>query len=132
MCWIFFFEELNARKITNKLQNEYNNKISPYKIEKLLKAFRLLIYYHLKKKYDTTLIGGLNELNSPKIVAIDESLLIHNSQNDQIWMPGGIETVGRRIRLSLSKKKNFSGIIRICLFKFFRGYRFCTWFLAWL
>ena len=45
----FFFDELNARKITNKLQNEYNNKIHPYKIEKLLKSFRLLIYYHLKK-----------------------------------------------------------------------------------
>lgn len=120
----FFFDELNARKITNKLQNEYNNKIHPYKIEKLLKSFRLLIYNHLKKKYATTLIGGFNELNSPKIVAIDESLLIHNSQNDQIWMLGGIETAGRRIRLSLSKTRTSEALSEFVYSNFFEGTHF--------
>ena len=34
----FFYDGLNSRKITTKLENEYNNKINSILIEKLLKS----------------------------------------------------------------------------------------------
>ena len=55
--------------------------------------------------------GGLDESNKPKIVDIDESLLLHNSQKKQIWTLGGIETKGRKVRIKLSKSRNFLSFI---------------------
>ncbi len=38
----------------------------------------------MKLKYETTLIGRFDHNLNPKIVAIDESLFTHNSNNEQI------------------------------------------------
>ena len=39
----------------------------------------------MKLKYETTLIGGIDHNNlNPKIVTKDETLLTHNSNNEQI------------------------------------------------
>ena len=46
----------------------------------------------MKLKYETTLIGGFDQNLNPIIVAIDESLFIHDSNNEQVWVIGGIET----------------------------------------
>ena len=56
------------------------------------------------------MIGGLDELNKPKIVDIDESLLLLNSQKEQIWILGGIETKGGKARIKLSKSRNFEAL----------------------
>lgn len=70
------------------------------------------------------MIGGLNELNKPKIVVIDESLLLHNSQNEQIWISGGIETKGRRVRLTLSKMINSEVLSEFVNSNFYEGTHF--------
>ena len=36
------------------------------------------------------MIGGFDSENNPIVVALDESLFGHNSQNEQIWVVGGI------------------------------------------
>ena len=56
----------------------------------------------MKKKYDTTLIGGLDHLNKSRTVAIDECLIGHNKNGEHIWLIGGIETIEKRIRMILS------------------------------
>lgn len=56
-----------------------------------------------KEKYSETLIGGLNELNNPRILAIDESLFLLNTNGDQFWILGGVENEERRIRLKITK-----------------------------
>ena len=59
----------------------------------------------MEDKYNTTMIWVFDDLKRPIDVAIDESLLIHNSSNEQIWIIGGIETKSRRVRLILSKDR---------------------------
>ena len=53
--------------------------------------FSVQIYLHMKLKYETTLIGDFGQNLNPKIVAIDESLFIHDSNNEQVSVIGGIE-----------------------------------------
>lgn len=57
-------------------------------------------------KYINSLIGGFDDKGYSKIVALDESLFVHNELGEQIWAIGGIETKYRRIRLMLSKSPN--------------------------
>jgi len=57
---------------------QFNDNINNTKVENLLKKLRLIIYYHLKYKYDHTLIGGIDQLNRSRVVAFDESLIIYN------------------------------------------------------
>lgn len=64
----------------------------------------------MEDKCNTTLIGGLNCLNYPINVAIDETLLLHNSAKEQIWIIGGIETKTRKVRLILAKDKSRNAI----------------------
>ena len=49
---------------------------------------RLIIYYHLKFKYNNTMIGGFDHLNRSLVVAIEESLIIHDKRGEQIWLLG--------------------------------------------
>lgn len=55
---------------------------------------RIIIYYHLKFKYNNIniMIGGFVHLNRSQVVGIDESLIIHNERGEQIWLLGGNET----------------------------------------
>ena len=121
---LFFFDELNAKKITNKIKIKYNDAIKAHTIENILKNFRLIIFNYLQDKYNSTMIGGLDNLNKRIIVAIDESLLLHNSQNEQIWILGGIETKTRKVRLSLTKVRNVNAISNFVYENFYEGTHF--------
>ena len=101
---LFFFEELNAKKITDKINVEYKTHIYNYVVENLLKKLRLIIYSYMQDKYKTTMIRGFDALNRTIDLAIDENLLIHNSSHDQIWIIEGIETKSRHVRLISSKR----------------------------
>lgn len=57
-------------------------------------------------KYSKTLIGGFDDKGYSKLVALDESLFVHNEAGEQIWVIGGIETKYSRIRLMLSNSRN--------------------------
>ena len=63
-------------------------------------------FTHMKIKYNSTLIGGFDEEGNAKVVSLDESLFVHNSLGEQIWVLGGIETKFRRIRLGITKIRN--------------------------
>ena len=78
----------------------------------------------MEDKYNTTLIGGLDSLNRSIDVAIEESLLIHNSSNDQIWIIGGIETKSRRVKLILSKDSSSQTIEHFINENFLEGTNF--------
>ena len=79
---------------------------------------------HLKNKYATRMIGGFDEMNNPKIVAIDESLLLRNSNNEQIWIIGGIETKFPRVRLEITKSRSSTEIFNFINNNFLEGTRF--------
>ena len=51
----------------------------------------------MKHKYRTTQIGG--SLDTNKIVCIDETLLLHDDNDKQIWLIGAIETRSKAITL---------------------------------
>ena len=65
---------------------------------------------HMKIKYNHTLIRGFNQEGDPKIIAIDESLFVHNQNGEAIWIIGSIETKERRIRLCFSKERKIKVI----------------------
>ena len=83
---LFYFEDLNASKITNKLRLQYKDNINNSKVENLLKKIRLIIYFHLKFKYNNIIFGGFDHLNRSQVVAIDESLNIRNERGEQIYL----------------------------------------------
>ena len=70
------------------------------------------------------MIGGLNSLIRPIDVTIDESLLIHNSSNKQLWMIGGIETKRRSVRLIFSKDRTAQIIEKYIYDNFLEGTHF--------
>ena len=63
-------------------------------------------------------------MNNPKIVAIDESLLLRNSNNEQIWIIGGIETKFRRVRLKITKSRSSTEIFNFINNNFLEGTHF--------
>lgn len=70
------------------------------------------------------MIGGFDHLNRSSIVAIDESLIIHNERGEQIWLLGGIETKERRVRLQLTKNRNQAIIEKFVNENFLEGTHF--------
>ena len=56
------------------------------------------------------LIGGLNSLNYRTNVAIDETLILHNSANKQIWIIVKIEAQTRNVRLILSEDRTRNAV----------------------
>ena len=75
------------------------------------------------------MIGGFDNLNKRIIVAIEETLLIHNSNGEQVWCIGGIETKNKRIRLQLIKQRNTAAISNFVYSNFLEGTHFVhdTW-----
>ena len=65
---------------------------------------------YIKYVYKETLIGGFDTDNNPIIVALDESLFGHNSQNEQQWIVGRLETKYRRMRLEIIKIRNATNL----------------------
>lgn len=78
----------------------------------------------MKKKYATTMIGGLDHLNKSRTVAIDECLIGHNKNGEQIWLIGGIETIDKRIRMILSKERNSVKLADFVYSNFYEGTHF--------
>ena len=50
--------------------------------------------------------------------------MLHNSQNEQIWILGGIETKTRKVRLSLTKVRNVNAISNFVYDNFYEGTHF--------
>ena len=120
----FFIYGLNSHKIKNLLYDKYKKEINVTKIQKVLLLFRKIIHRHMKIKYNHTLIGGFNQEGDPRIVAIDESLFVHNQKGEAIWIIGGIETKERRIRLCISKERNMQAIENFVNQNFLEGTHF--------
>ena len=120
----FFIQGLNAPKIKNLIYDKYKKELNIGKIQKILLIFRKIIHRHMKIKYNHTLIGGFNQEGAPRIVAIDESLFVHNQLGEAIWIIGGIETKERRIRLHISKERNMQVIENFVNQNFLEGTHF--------
>ena len=120
----FFQHEKNATKIIELIKDKFQKIISIKTITKILHKIRIIIYLHMKKKYESTLIGGFNHLNKSRIVAIDECLIGHNKNGEQIWLIGGIETKEKRMRLMLSKVRNAVTLEKFVNENFYEGTHF--------
>ena len=70
------------------------------------------------------MIGGYDQLNRARVVAIDESLIIHNERGEQVWLLGGIETKERRVRLILTKNRNSATIEKFVYDNYLEGTHF--------
>ena len=74
----------------------------------------------MKLKYETTLIWGIDHNLNPKIVAKDETLFTHKSNNERIWVIGGIETMDKKLRITAIKsmiQKQLKTLLTIILWK---------------
>ena len=120
----FIISGLNATKIKTILEKSYKVSLNVLSIQKVLYFFRQIIYSHMKIKYSKTLIGGFDEEGNAKIVALDESLFVHNSKGEQIWILGGIETKYRRIRLAITKVRNVINLENFVNENFLEGTHF--------
>ena len=85
---------------------KYKLNLKERRIQKILQYFRKWFFIYYKLLYNKTLIGGLDNYGHNKIVAIDESLFIHDNNNEQICVLGGIETEEQIIRLAITKIRN--------------------------
>ena len=56
----FLIIGLNAIKISKIIKDKYNKSIKEIYIQKILQYIRKLIYIYMKNKYNTILIGGLD------------------------------------------------------------------------
>ena len=101
----FFHHEKNATKISDLIKVSFKKIISVKAISKMLLKIRIILFLHMKRIYESTLIGGFDHLNKYRNVAI-ECLIGHNKNGEQIWIIGGIETKEKRMRLILSKERN--------------------------
>ena len=93
----FLYIGLNSQKIYKILKEKYKNNLNERRIQKILEYFRKLFFIRFKLIYTQTLIGGFDNDGQSKIVAIDESLFIHNKNGEQIWVLGDIETKDQKI-----------------------------------
>ena len=120
--WLFI--GLNANKINKIIEDKYNINIKIRSVQYILEYFRKIIYLHMKLKYNTSLIGGFDHSGNSKIVAIDESLFIHNENNEAIWVLGGIETKDRKLRVSISKIRDTNALQNFINDNFLEGTHF--------
>ena len=58
----------------------------------------------MKHKYRTTQIGGDPDTN--KIVSIDESMILHDENNNQVWLVGALETKSKKLRMDIINERN--------------------------
>ena len=78
----------------------------------------------MKLKYETTLIGGIDHNLNPKIILKDETLFTHNSNNEQIWVIGGIETMDKKLRIIAIKSMDSEAIKNFVNDNFMEGTHF--------
>ena len=88
----FFIIGLNALKITKVIKEKYNKLIQERHIEKVFRIYQKNNLCIMKNKNNTSLIVGFDNEGKQKIVAIDESLFVHDS-NLPIWVIREIELI---------------------------------------
>ena len=88
---LFIVIRLNAKRIQTKL----NKNISYNTICSILVNMRKCIANYIKHKYRCEQIGG--DPSENKIVAIDESLFLHDGTGRQIWVVGAVDTNTKQI-----------------------------------
>ena len=82
-------------------------------------------------EYNKTLIGGFDNEGESKIVAIDESLFIHDNNGEEIWVLGGIETEEKKIKLAITKVRNIPTLENFVYENFKEGMHFTHDGWAW-
>ena len=98
---------MNATKISDIIKDSFKKIISVKTLSNIIHKIRIILYLHMNKKYESTLIGGLDHLNKSRTVAIDECLIGIKKNGEQISLIDGIETKEKRMLLILSKVKKF-------------------------
>ena len=63
----------------------------------------------MKIKYRQNNIGGFDQYNNQRIVAIDESIFTHE-EFGQVWIIGGVDTKLKNIRLDIIRERNANNI----------------------
>ena len=59
----FFYHEKNATKISDLIKVSFKKIISVKAISKMLLKIRIILFLLMKRKYESTLIGGFGHLN---------------------------------------------------------------------
>ena len=100
---LFLIIRLNAKQIQTKLSSNHKKCISYATICNILFNIRRVIADYLKHEYRIKQIGGDPSLN--KIVAIDESLFLHDETGKQIQLVGALDTETNELRLDIVKER---------------------------
>ena len=77
---LFLIEKNNAKTAWEFIQKKYNKNIKYEYICRQYINIRKIIAEFLKIKYKESSIGGFNNLNIPRIIALDESLFSHDEK----------------------------------------------------
>ena len=104
----FIIVKNNAKQIEAASFIKYKYKLCYKTIISLLHNIRQVIATYMKHKYRTTQIGG--DPDSHKIVCIDECLILHDKNNNQIWLVGAIESRSKKLRLDVINIRNEENI----------------------
>ena len=75
----------------------------------ILQNIRKVIAENTKEKYKNFYIGGEN-----KNEAVDESLFVHGSEGEQIWVVGGIQTDNKSVRIDVIPTRNADNLSIFC------------------
>lgn len=106
---LFIVKKQNAKEITAEIKNIYNKKVKYEAINKTIGKLRQIITEFIKIKYRKYNIGGFDQNNNQRIVAIDESLFTHDELG-QVWVVGGVDTCLKNIRLDILRIRNSANI----------------------
>ena len=102
--YYFIIVKNNSKQIEASLLKKYNHKLNYHTILSILHNIRQVLANYMKHKYRTTQIGGDPDTN--KIVSIDESMILHDENNNQVWLVGAIETKSKKLRLDIINERN--------------------------
>lgn len=111
ICWIiyqFFILKLNAIQISESVKNKFKKQSCLKTIYDILFKIRKIIADYLKYIYRAKQIGGPPEKKIT--VALDESLFVHDDNNQQIWIVGAKETLSNKFRLNIINTRNAANL----------------------
>ena len=108
MFSLFLLSKLNTKQIYNKLLTHVKNCISYNTVCAILDNIRNCIANFLKHQYRLKQIGGAPEKH--KIIAVDESLILHDNKDAMIWLVGAIDTETKELRLDIIKERNSTNL----------------------
>ena len=102
-----FIDKKSAKEIESTLKSQFKLIPSYSTIRNILSKFRCCIAEYLKYQYKIRQIGGSPDLN--RIVALDESLIIHDN-GSQIWLAGCIDTSTKAVRIDVIPSRTSENI----------------------